>query len=63
MGSNSAATFESRIASLTEEIDALHNEFAHDEASRKQLLEVIMRGLAKVESPSETIWRMMMWVC
>lgn len=52
-----------RIASLAEDIDTLNKDVAHDETSRKQLLEVIQGAMAKVESPMETLWRMIMSVC
>ncbi|CAN8103135.1 unnamed protein product [Discula destructiva] len=50
----------SRIASLAASIDTLNADVAHDEVSRKQLLEVIQGAMAKVESPMETLWRMIM---
>lgn len=51
----------SRIASLTKEIHSISGE-VQDEATRKQLLGVIMEAMSKVETPMETIWRMIMSV-
>jgi hypothetical protein len=48
---------ESRISSLAQEIDALSSEI-QDEALRKKLLGVVMQGQSKVESPLETVWRL-----
>lgn len=51
-----------RIAILAQEIDALNKDIAQDDISRKQLLDVLQGAAAKVESPVEMIWRMMMSV-
>ena len=52
----------SRIATLAQDIDVLYADVSGDEASRKQLFGVIQGAMAKVESPTETIWRMIMSV-
>lgn len=52
-------SFGTRIATLAQDIDALNKDIAHENASRKQLLDVLQGAAAKVESPVETIWRMM----
>lgn len=52
----------SRIATLAQDIDALNKDIAQNNASRKQLLDVLQGAAAKVESPVEMIWRMMMSV-
>lgn len=55
-------TIDTRIATLAQDIDVLNKAVAQDEASRKQLLDVLQGATAKVESPVETIWRMIMSV-
>ncbi|KAF2642009.1 S-adenosyl-L-methionine-dependent methyltransferase [Massarina eburnea CBS 473.64] len=61
MGSISADyLIETRIANLSKDIDALYKDVGNDEASRKQLMGVILGAMSKVESPMETIWRIIM---
>lgn len=55
-------TIDARIATLAQDIDVLNKAVAQDDASRKQLLDVLHGAAAKVESPVETIWRMIMSV-
>ncbi|KAH7117892.1 S-adenosyl-L-methionine-dependent methyltransferase [Dendryphion nanum] len=50
---------ETRIAALSRDIDTLSSDITN-ESSRKALLDVIMKGMSKVESPVETIWRIIM---
>lgn len=58
-----ASGVDARIAKLAQDIDSLSKDVANDEATRKQLFGVIQGAMAKVESPMETIWRMIMSVC
>lgn len=51
-----------RIAALAQDIDALTKDITQDDTSRKQLLDVLQGAAAKVESPIEMIWRMIMSV-
>jgi hypothetical protein len=62
MGNASEASIESRIAALAQDIDALCTDVTGAEASRKQLFGVIQGAMAKAESPTETLWRMIMSV-
>lgn len=59
---NKMPSIESRIASLAQDIDTLSKDVAQDEPSRKSLLGAIQGAMAKVESPVETIWRIIMSV-
>jgi hypothetical protein len=61
MGSVSdASSIEGRIAKLAADVDALSKDVANDAVSQKQLMGVVMGAMAKVESPIDTIWRMIM---
>lgn len=53
---------DSKIDALAKDIDSLFAEVKDDEPKRKALLNVILGGMAKVESPIETIWRIIMSV-
>ncbi|KAF9267190.1 S-adenosyl-L-methionine-dependent methyltransferase [Marasmius fiardii PR-910] len=53
------SNFDTRVDALSKEIDTLLVD-AKDENQRKALLGIIMCGMAKVELPVETIWRMIM---
>lgn len=55
-------SIESRIASLAQDIDSLYKDVTQDEPSRKKLLGVVQGAMAKVETPVETIWRIIMSV-
>ena len=57
-----ASTVEKRIDTLSKEIDTLAKECQNKEDARKKLLGAIIQGMAKVESPVETIWRILMSV-
>ncbi|KAF2868140.1 S-adenosyl-L-methionine-dependent methyltransferase [Massariosphaeria phaeospora] len=55
-----SSSIEARIAKLAADLDSLSVDVAHDEASRKRLMGVVMATKAKVESPIETIWGLIM---
>ncbi|MCJ1476920.1 hypothetical protein MMC13_005589 [Lambiella insularis] len=52
-----------RIQELKENIVTLSKEVTKDEAARKKLLGVSMQAMSVLETPVETIWRMMMSPC
>ncbi len=52
----------SKIDRLQRELRALSQEVQKDEDARKQLMAVVMEGMATVEAPLETLWRMIMTV-
>ncbi|KAK3320368.1 S-adenosyl-L-methionine-dependent methyltransferase [Cercophora scortea] len=60
MGSTPESSIGFRITALAKDIDALYNDVSQDETFRKELFGVIQGAMAKVESPMETIWRMIM---
>jgi hypothetical protein len=55
-----SSSIEVRIARLAADLESLSEDVANDEVSRKQLMGVVMGAMAKIESPIETIWRMIM---
>ena len=52
-------TIHERIEAIDDCMDVLVDEANLDECSRKELLEVAMKTVAALESPAETIVRMM----
>ncbi|KAK0624998.1 S-adenosyl-L-methionine-dependent methyltransferase [Bombardia bombarda] len=60
MGSVPKPAVESRIAALAQDVDAIFKDVANDEPSRKILLDTLRGALGKVESPMDTIWRIIM---
>jgi hypothetical protein len=55
-----SSSIEERIAKLATDVASLAKDVTSDDASRKQLYGVIMGAKAKVESPMDTIWTMIM---
>jgi hypothetical protein len=60
MENGSSSGIEARIAKLAADVDSLSKDIANDESSQKGLYGVVMGAMAKVESPMDTIWRMIM---
>jgi hypothetical protein len=58
----SSPTIDEKTDALTKDILSLAGEASHDEPSRKKLLGALLQGLAVVETPIETIWKMIMSV-
>ena len=56
------AALTSRIDGLQQDLQSISQEALKDEDSRKQLLKVVMQGMATLDSPLETIWRLIMTV-
>ena len=56
------AALTSRIDGLQQDLQSIFQEALKDEDSRKQLLKVVMQGMATLDSPLETIWRLIMTV-
>lgn len=54
------SALEARIGKLAADVDGLSKEVGSDPALQKQLYGTIMGAMAKVESPMDTIWRMIM---
>jgi hypothetical protein len=52
-----------RIDSLAQQIDSLSAEVDQDETSRKKLFDVVMKAVARLETPVDMIWRLIMSVC
>jgi hypothetical protein len=55
-----SSSIKGRIAKLAADVDSLSKDVANDPASQKQLMGVVMGAMAKVETPIDTIWRMIM---
>ena len=51
-----------KIDTLAKDIQSLSAQVAQDDAGRKKLLGVTMKATAELETPVETVWRMMMSV-
>jgi hypothetical protein len=47
-------------ADLAAEVDFLSRDIAEDEASRQQLIGIVMGAMTKMESPMEILWRIML---
>jgi hypothetical protein len=56
------SAIQSRINALSKDIESLSKDVQNDESSRKALLGTLMQGMAKVELPLETVWKMIMSV-
>ena len=53
---------QSQINSIAKDLQSLSTQALQDEAARKRLLGVAMHATAILESPVETIWKLMMSV-
>lgn len=51
-----------KIDTLARDVQSLSAESAQDDAGRKKLLGLTMRATAELETPIETVWRMIMSV-
>ena len=56
------ADLSARIDAFQQELQSLSQEVLIHEESRKRLFGIVMQGMAKLEAPIETIWRMIMRV-
>lgn len=51
-----------KIDGLRKEFQALSQEALKDDGSRKKLMEVALEGMGTLETPFETIWRLILMV-
>jgi hypothetical protein len=58
----SSSTVDQKTDALSKDILSLAAEASQNEESRKKLLGVLMQGLGAVETPMDTIWKMIMSV-
>jgi hypothetical protein len=58
----SSSTIDEKTDALAKNILSLAADASKDESSRKKLLGALMQGIAVVEAPIETIWKMIMSV-
>ena len=56
------ADLTTRIDAFQQELQSVSQEALGNDESRKRLLGVVMQGMAMLEAPIETIWRMIMTV-
>lgn len=56
------SSIDEKIDVLAKDLQSLVSDVSKDESARKKLLGVVLQGLATVEAPIETIWRMIMSV-
>ena len=57
-----SSNFDEPIENIQKSLQSVSRDILHDEKARKKLLGITMQAMTMLETPLETIWRMIMSV-